>query len=134
MSGHKIIAVAAVVFLLSLFSLAAIAEKSRQIKQELDIDESRTAEREYREELRRFLNQAGYRNCGINMTRTVMLRGTEGKNDKAINNIEYTVLINHSKIARLEMTEASELMTELVNIRIPMKNCTVSYQFMESDY
>lgn len=89
------------------------------------------AEQVYRNQLREFLNRAGYHDSGINMTSTVtLLTGTDS--DKATDELrEYQVTIYHKKINSLSEPAASELLTDLVMIEVPMEDCKVSHKFIK---
>lgn len=93
-------------------------------------EDCQLAERNYRHVLREFLHQAGYENSGINMTRIVIPDDTSDGKKKKEEGWVYTVFIHHKKIGRLEMTEMSELMTQIVNIEFPVNGCTVHHEFL----
>lgn len=117
------------IILVSIFIQAsAQEEKSRQEQA------YQTAEKEYRNELRNFLNQSGYCNSGINMTRVVNVETAPQDRKKVAETRVYTVLIYHPKISQLEQKEILKLMTDIVKIAIPIDDCTVSCEFMVSDF
>ncbi len=89
------------------------------------------AEQIYRNQLREFLNQAGYRDSGINMTSTVTQPTSTGSDKEANELREYQVSIYHKKISSLSEPAASELLTDLVMIEVPMEDCKVSHKFIK---
>ncbi len=60
-------------------------------------------EREYKAELRVYLEEQGYHNAGINLTHTVDAEG----------NLSYSLGLHHARFAKLQETSGEELLEEL---------------------
>ena len=86
----------------------------------------REMEKAYRKDLRDFLCQAGFSDSGINMTKTVNL----GERPDETAALSYTVAIYHRKISELSADELSSLLTDIVEIDLPIAGSIVSYKFM----
>ncbi len=100
--------------------------RSAQLKKEpADI----LAEQIYRDRLREFLNQAGYQDSGINMTSVTVPPDAASENG-TIALREYKVSIYHKKINKLSESDASDLLSRLVMIEVPMEGCKVSHNFI----
>ena len=82
--------------------------------------EIRCMEKVYRQELRDFLNDLGFSNSGINMTKMCDGSGI----------LTYTVLIHHRRISGLDMEEINALLLGIAEIELPVKVCYVIYRFM----
>ncbi len=87
----------------------------------IDAKHNRMIENEYIAEIRALLEEKGYGNCGITMTKVMKPDAPK----------EYTVLIHHWKINDLEGTEKAELKNELANVEFPIGNCSFNHKFLE---
>ena len=130
-SGWMIMAFLVMVTFLCGCSIQAAGKEKKQYHEEEKYYQA--IEKEYREELRTFLNQAGYCNSGINMTKVVMTTGNLADVAEGTPEREYTVSIYNKKINQLSSEKEKELMTELVKMGIPEKGCSVSYYFMKNE-
>lgn len=79
----------------------------------------RGKERELLCQTREYLQQEGYKNCGVTMTRVVEENGYR----------EYTVTIHHKKISRLPETDKRELTEKLKSITFQDENCSFYHTF-----
>ncbi len=87
----------------------------------IDAKHNRMIENEYIAEIRAWLEEEGYGNCGITMTKVVEQDAPK----------EYTVLIHHKKINNLNNTEKEELKKELAEVDFPLENCRFQHEFLE---
>lgn len=81
------------------------------------------AEQEYVQEIRNFLEERGYCNSGVTMNSVIWEDGSR----------EYTVLIHHRRIEKLSDEQRETLITECRSIAFPVENCSLSYEFLETD-
>ncbi len=77
-------------------------------------------EREVVKETRAFLNEKGFRNSGVSMTRVV---NEEGERD-------YTITIHHEKIDKLDGGERELLKAELGKLTFADADCTFCHEFL----
>lgn len=77
-------------------------------------------EQELVKEIRSFLNEQGYDNSGVALTRVVDEEGYR----------EYTVAIHHSRIDRMDEEEKEGLKEELAAFAFTAEGCTFSYKFL----
>ncbi|MDR2889405.1 MAG: hypothetical protein LBV33_06140 [Lachnospiraceae bacterium] len=126
MQKYKGVVAIVLVALMGLFlTLAVIISTGRTDREPLD----RAAEQEYRKELRAFLDQAGFSNSGVSMTRAVTRSTADDQEDGEVCQTEYKVLIYHKLIWDLNRTEMSQLLEDITEIDVPMSGCSISYQF-----
>ena len=77
-------------------------------------------EKQLTEDVRDFLNQKGYRNSGVTVTRVVEANG----------NREYTVTAHHGDIDRMTEGERTVLAGEMGNLTFEDEHCTFSMNFL----
>ena len=77
-------------------------------------------EKQLTEDVRDFLNQKGYRNSGMTVTRVVESNG----------NREYTVTVHHGDIDRMTEGERTVLAGEMGNLTFEDEHCTFSMNFL----
>ena len=77
-------------------------------------------EKQLTEDVRDFLNQKGYRNSGVTVTRVVEANG----------NREYTVTVHHGDIDRMTEGERTLLAGEMGNLTFEDEHCTFSMNFL----
>lgn len=77
-------------------------------------------EKQLTEDVRDFLNQKGYRNSGVTVTRVVEANG----------NREYTVTVHHGDIDRMTEGERTVLAGEMGNLTFEDEHCTFSMNFL----
>lgn len=83
----------------------------------------RVIENEYIGEMRDVLEECGYKNCGITMTKVM---------EKNMPNM-YTVLIHHKRLRSLDENGRESLKTALSGVSFPVEESRFSYVFMESE-
>lgn len=77
----------------------------------------------YVSEIRAFLEDEGYRNSGIMMTRIIDEDGERN----------YTVTIHHDKFDKLSGEEKKELLAACGRIEFPDRECGFCHRFLEED-
>lgn len=77
-------------------------------------------EKQLTEDVRDFLNQKGYRNSGVTVTRVLEANG----------NREYTVTVHHGDIDRMTEGERTVLAGEMGNLTFEDEHCTFSMNFL----
>lgn len=80
-------------------------------------------EKQYRLQVREYLDSRGFPNSGVTMTRILTEEGRR----------EYKVLIHHQWIGGLHETEKEELKDELKELYSGMEECGFRYKFLEAD-
>lgn len=75
-------------------------------------------EQDYLERTRQLLDEEGYANCGINLTRVTYEDGRR----------EYTVLIHHRRLERLTDKEKLELESLLSRMEFQNEMCSFCYE------
>lgn len=75
-------------------------------------------EDEYLEEARQLLEEQGYNNCGVTMTRITEADGRR----------EYTVLLHHRKFENLSAEEKSEVISSLTDMEFDSGICKFCYE------
>lgn len=80
----------------------------------------REQEKKLLADTRAFLNQEGYYNSGVTMTRVVDSDGSR----------EYTITIHHSKIDRMDDAEKQELKRALGELVFVSKGCSFCHTFL----
>ena len=80
-------------------------------------------EREVVKETRAFLNEKGFRNSGVSMTRVVNESGVR----------DYTITIHHEKIDKLDGGERELLKAELGKLTFADADCTFCHEFLMTD-
>lgn len=74
-------------------------------------------EKEYREQAKELLEEQGYHNCGVTMTRVTM-------EDRSR---EYTVLLHHRKLQKLSEVERERLVDTLSDMEFDHEICSFVY-------
>lgn len=80
-------------------------------------------EQEYVQGIRGLLEEKGYRNSGVTMTRVTEEDGTR----------EYTVTIYHRRIMKLSREQQKELIEECRMVDFPVEDCNFCHKFLETD-
>ena len=83
----------------------------------------RELEQAYVNEVRLFLEERGYENCGITMTKVIEKDGERN----------YTVTIHHKKLDNLSDLEQRKLLTECGRIEFPVTECGFSHKLLEKE-
>lgn len=71
-------------------------------------------EGEYVQQLRSMLNNRGYENCGINLTRVVDAEGER----------TYSIVLHHKYLDKLTGEQAQSLIAELGSMAFQLSNCS----------
>lgn len=74
-------------------------------------------EKEYVEQVRNYLNEAGYSNSGVMLTRVINEEGER----------EYTMAIHHRRMEKLSGEEKEELIQQLAERAFEEKGCSFVY-------
>lgn len=77
-------------------------------------------EKEMVKEVRIYLNDNGYRNSGVTLTRVVAVNAKR----------QYTLTVHHDKIDRMDETQRQELDTELGQFGFDYNNCEFQRDFL----
>lgn len=83
----------------------------------------RAKEREMVQKTSAFLQEAGFKNSGITLTRVVDNEG----------NRQYTMTIHHGKIDKMDEKERESLKCELSAFAFSAENCSFSHTFLIND-
>lgn len=83
----------------------------------------REQEQQLVRDTRNYLNQSGFQNSGVTLTRVVNEDGVR----------EYTVTVHHDKIHRMDDMERDALKRELAGLVFEEDNCCFSHEFLVTD-
>lgn len=75
-------------------------------------------EDEYLEHTKNVLEEKGYNNCGVTMTRVTMEDGSR----------EYTVLLHHRRFRNLSISERDEVISSLAALEFDRNRCKFCYE------
>jgi len=92
--------------------------------------EKREMERAYRQNLRELLNEAGFVNSGINMTRTTQLLELADGSVDGTYMISYMVSIHHRRFSELSIDEITDLLNAIAGIDLSIEGSTINYKFL----
>jgi len=70
-----------------------------------------------------YLNEEGFRNSGVMLTRVVAADGMR----------EYTITVHHDKISKMDAVKKEELRIQLSGFYFPVDNCIFYHEFLEAD-
>jgi len=73
--------------------------------------------------VREFLNEEGFRNSGVMLTRIEEEDGPR----------VYTITVHHEKVNGLDAAQKEELRQELSGFHFPADNCIFYHEFLEAD-
>lgn len=104
------------VLLVFVIAFSVTSTVKSQSKEELAANEAyfQVLEKEYVTAMRDYLNEAGFRNSGVMLTRTVFEDGSR----------EYQIAIHHSRIIGLSGAEQKALKEELLEKAFTEENCS----------
>lgn len=83
----------------------------------------REKEKELVKETKEYLNEAGYANSGVTLTRVVDGDG----------NREYTVTVHHGKIDKMDELARESLKEELSVLAFSAENCSFCHEFLVTE-
>lgn len=110
-----------VMLVFTLFSLVTMRVKGQgEVDFAADRERYEQLEDSYTERLKDMLENKGYRNAGITMTKIYQPDGSR----------EYTVQIHHKRINQLSDGEKILLLNELAAISFGGENCSVLHKFL----
>lgn len=100
-------------------ALGMASTVSSQSEENVSVSEESyvTLESEYVQKLRTILNEEGYENCGINLTRVV-----DGEGVRA-----YSIVLHHKYLDKLGEEELQELFGELAGSAFHFSNCSFAF-------
>ena len=92
-----------------------------QAKDDISVDEAymATLEKEYRKEIRNYLAEEGFDNCGVNLTKVILENG----------NREYTVLLHHDRLEKITMEKQEEMLENIKEMASLLENCNLEVEF-----
>lgn len=99
-----------------------VYSQSRVSERELEMY-YREKEKEMVREVREYLNQEGYENSGVTLTRVAEADGGR----------EYTLTVHHGRINRMDEEDRENLKKELSAFDFEAANCTFCHEFLVTD-
>lgn len=121
MKTAKFVIITMILLLITTFSVTGTVMSQSRGENPIDAQHYRTIENRYIACVRDRLEEQGYKNAGITMTKIVELDGER----------EYTVLIHHKRINALEESERLMLAETLGNTYFSVEGCDFAYEFLE---
>lgn len=116
-------AVTALLVMVSAFCVAMTAvSQSRVGDQEMEAF-YREKEKALVKEIRAFLNEEGFENSGVTLTRVVDDKGQR----------EYTVTVHHGRIDKMDAERREVLRTELAALDFEAEGCSFRHEFLMTD-
>lgn len=109
------------IFLIGLLSFFISGTVISQAKDDISADEAYmvTLEKEYRKEIRNYLAEEGFENCGVNLTKVILENGTR----------EYTVLLHHDRLEKTSMEKQEEMLENIREKASLLENCSLEVEF-----
>jgi len=104
------------------FVCGTVLSGSNKDQQQLELY-YRQQEQQLVQDTRNYLNQSGFQNRGVTLTRVVEENGMR----------EYTITVHHDKIHRMDEKEKSTLKAELAALVFMEDNCNFSHEFLITD-
>ncbi|MBO5055118.1 MAG: hypothetical protein J6C64_02025 [Lachnospiraceae bacterium] len=117
------IIISAMLILVTAFCISGTVQSQSRYAAEAEEKYYKEMEEIYAGEIRAFLEEAGYRNSGIMMTRIIDEEGERS----------YTVTIHHDKLDKLSGAEKKELLDACSRIEFPDRECGFCHKFLEED-
>ncbi len=110
------------IFLVLTMALLVSETVMSQTEGDITVDEQyyQILEQEYVKEIRAFLEQQGYRNSGVSLTRVV----EDGERD-------YEVVIHHKNLKKLSEKELTQLINQVEALAFEVAGCTFQVGFLE---
>ena len=109
------------IFLIGLLSFFVSGTVVSQAKDDMSADEAYmvTLENEYRKEIRNYLAEEGFENCGVNLTKVIHENG----------NREYTVLVHHDRLEKITIEKKEEMTENIKEMATMGENCYLEVEF-----
>lgn len=104
------------------FISKTVMSGSNKDRQQLELY-YRQQEQQLVKDTRNYLNQSGFSNSGVTLTRVVEENGMR----------EYTITVHHDKINRMDDNERVALKSELATLVFMEDNCSFSHEFLVRD-
>lgn len=120
--GRRFKFLAATVLLAGIIAFSVVGTVNSQV----DIGEKEreqfylVKEKEFRQDIREFLQQEGYQNSGVTVTRVVEADGTRN----------YTVTVHHERIDDMDEAAREHLRTALSKIAFPAEYGSIYHEFL----
>lgn len=121
MKTAKFVTITIILLLITTFSITGTVMSQNKDRDPIDAKHYRIIENEYIAQVRKQLEQQGYKNAGITMTRITEADGSR----------EYTVLVHHRRINSLDEAERIQLANDLNRTYFPVEGCGFVYEFLE---
>uniref|UniRef100_UPI00405731E0 hypothetical protein n=1 Tax=Acetatifactor sp. TaxID=1872090 RepID=UPI00405731E0 len=83
----------------------------------------REQEKELVQEIRDYLNQSGFHNSGVTMTKVIDTDGSR----------QYTITVHHTKINNMDVVSRENLKEELAALVFLADNCSFCHEFLVTD-
>lgn len=112
--------ISVILVLVAAFCICGTVLSQSDSRQLIDEKYYRTMEQAYLQEVRTFLEEEGYRNSGVIMTKVIEADGSRS----------YTVTIHHGRIDRLPEAEKQSLLADCASIAFPVEECTFSHTLL----
>lgn len=109
--------------LVAAFCVVQTVQSQTNISEEELAEYYRVKEKELVCETRDFLEEAGFSNSGVTLTRVIDSKGER----------EYTMTIHHGKIDKMDETERENLRGELTAFTFQAENCRFYHTFLIND-
>lgn len=119
-----VVVMTVIIVIISVLCIGITAISKSEITKQEQENYYREQEKEYVKELRVYLENIGYPNSGVTMTRTTESDGT----------VIYSVTIHHSRIGSLALNEREELLAQLASIPSPRDNAGICHKFLKTNY
>lgn len=113
---------ACLVFISAFCVTGTVMSQSNLSERELE-NYYRAQEKELVQETREYLNQAGFIDSGVMLTKVLEANGSR----------EYTITIHHSKIDKMDTVSRESLREELETLVFVADNCTFCHEFLVTD-
>lgn len=110
------------VFISAFCITGTVMSRSNLSERELE-NYYRAREQELVWETREYLNQAGFSNSGVTLTKVIDADGSR----------EYTITIHHGKIDKMDTVSREALKEELATLAFVADNCTFCHEFLVAD-
>ena len=121
MKTAKFVTITILLLFITTFSITGTVMSQNKNGRTIDTKYFKALEKQYVDQVREELKEQGYVNAGIAMTWI-----TDGEEMR-----EYTIVIHHRKIKKLDVEERNELVNSLMRTDFPVEGCRFNYEFLE---
>ena len=112
--------ISVILVLVAAFCICGTVLSQSDSRHLIDEKSYRAMEQTYLQEVRTFLEEEGYKNSGVMMTKVIESDGSRS----------YTVIIHHGRIDRLPEDEKQSLLADCAGITFPVEGCTFSHTLL----